>query len=50
MTCSEIMTSDPVTVREEEPVAAATAILRDNHFRSVPVVNEDGKMVGQFGM
>jgi CBS-domain-containing membrane protein len=50
MTCSEIMTSDPVTVREEEPVATATAILRDNHFRSVPVVNEDGKMVGQFGI
>ncbi len=44
------MTSDPVTVREDQPVAAATALLRDNHFRSVPVVNADGKMVGQFGI
>jgi len=50
MTCSEIMTSDPVTVREDQPVAAATALLRDNRFRSVPVVNADGKMIGQFGI
>lgn len=50
MTCSEIMTTDPVTVREDQPVAAATAVLRDNHFRSVPVVDADGKMVGQFGI
>ena len=50
MTCSEIMTTDPVTVREDQPVAAATAVLRDNLFRSVPVVDADGKMVGQFGI
>ena len=50
MTCSEIMTSNPVTVRDTQPVAAATALLRDNHFRSVPVVDDAGKMVGQFGI
>ena len=50
MTCSEIMTTDPVTVREDQPVAAATALLRDNRFRSVPVVDDGGKMIGQFGI
>lgn len=50
MTCSEIMTPDPVTVRADQPVATATAVLRDNRFRSVPVVDDEGKMVGQFGI
>jgi CBS domain-containing protein len=50
MTCADIMTPDPLTVLESEPLENAVTILRDNRFRSIPVVDEDGKMVGQFGI
>ncbi len=50
MTCAEIMTPNPMTVRKDEPLANAIAILRDNHFRSVPVVDESDRMIGQFGI
>lgn len=50
MTCAEIMTPDPTTVRTDEPLSRAIAILRDNRYRSVPVVDSSGVMVGQFGI
>lgn len=50
MTCAEIMTPDPMTVRADEPLSRAIEILRDNRYRSVPVVDNDGIMVGQFGI
>lgn len=50
MTCAEIMTPNPITVGENEPLENAVAILRDNRFRSVPVIDANGKMVGQFGI
>ncbi len=50
MTCAEIMTPDPITVGENEPLENAVAILRDNRYRSVPVIDSNGKMVGQFGI
>jgi CBS domain-containing protein len=50
MTCAEIMTSDPMTVRADEPLSRAIEILRDTHYRSLPVVDAEGVMVGQFGI
>jgi CBS domain-containing membrane protein len=50
MTCAEIMTPDPITVRDDEPLSRAIEILRDNRFRSVPVVDANGVMLGQFGI
>lgn len=44
------MTPDPTTVRSDEPLSRAIEILRDNRFRSVPVVDAQGVMVGQFGI
>ena len=50
MTCAEIMTPDPITVRDDEPLSRAIAVLRDNRFRSVPIVDAQEVMVGQFGI
>lgn len=44
------MTPDPTTVREDEPLSRAIEILRDNRYRSVPVVDAQGVMLGQFGI
>jgi CBS domain-containing protein len=47
MTCAEIMTPDPITVQENEPLEYAVAILRGNRYRSVPVVvRKSGRLLG----
>lgn len=46
LTAKEIMTRDPVTVTEGTPAEDIIAILQSNHFIRVPVVNEDGILVG----
>lgn len=46
LTAKEIMTQDPVTVTEATPAQDIMAILQSNHFIRVPVVNEDGILVG----
>lgn len=50
MTCHSIMIPDPVTFRTEVSVGEAVGVLVARHFRSVPVVDATGKMVGQFGV
>jgi acetoin utilization protein AcuB len=40
------MTPNPVTIRPESDFLAAVAILKAAHFRSLPVVTGDGKLVG----
>ena len=42
----DCMTSDPVTVRPESDPLAAVAILKCGDFRRLPVVDDDGKLVG----
>ena len=42
---SEIMTPDPVTVTPSDTVGACMALMTDNRFRHLPVV-EDGKLLG----
>lgn len=44
------MTPDPITVRDDEPLSRAIEIMRDNRYRSLPIVNPQGVMVGQFGI
>ncbi|NKE72946.1 CBS domain-containing protein [Candidatus Manganitrophus noduliformans] len=46
LTAKEIMTIDPVTVTEETPAADIMAILQAKHFIRVPVVDEEGVLVG----
>lgn len=50
MTCAEIMRPDPITVKVDQPLSKAIEVLESHHFRSVPVVDDEGKMIGQFGI
>lgn len=50
MTCASIMHPNPVTVRASQTVGEAIEILEKNTFRSIPVTDEAGKMLGQFGV
>jgi CBS domain-containing protein len=42
----EVMTEDPKTVTESTPIESALFLMRSGSFRRLPVVNEDGKLVG----
>ncbi len=46
MLVRDCMTSDPVTVRPESDPMAATMVLKFRGFRHLPVVDEDGRLVG----
>ncbi len=46
LTVEEIMTPDPITIGEGEPVESAILILRENRFNALPVVSEKGELVG----
>ncbi|MEN8098593.1 MAG: CBS and ACT domain-containing protein [Chloroflexota bacterium] len=46
MLVRDYMTSDPFTVRPESDYLAAIAILKAASFRSLPVVDADGRVVG----
>jgi CBS domain-containing protein len=42
----ERMTRHPITVRRDESLSAALRKMREGHFRHLPVVDEEGKLVG----
>jgi len=42
----DVMTTSVVTLREEEPATRARALFREYGYRSFPVVDEDGRLVG----
>jgi len=50
MTCSALMTADPLTARETETVGAASAKLIAHHYINLPVVDGAGKFLGMFGI
>jgi len=41
-----VMTPDPVTIRPESSAAEALWLMDNNHFRNLPVMDHDGKLVG----
>jgi CBS domain-containing protein len=43
---ADVMTAKPKTVGEGTPIESALALMRSGAFRRLPVVNEDGKLVG----
>jgi CBS domain-containing protein len=45
-TVSEIMTEVPVTVAEDTPIEQALGVMRAGPYRRVPVVDNDGALVG----
>ncbi len=42
----DIMTKDPVTVKPDETVEKAAVLMLEGNFGSLPVVDDDGKVVG----
>lgn len=40
------MTHSPTTLHEKDTIGTAAKILAEANFRSLPVVNDDGKIVG----
>lgn len=50
MSCTAIMTKDPLTISEQETVAGAAAKLIAHHYTSLPVVDAGGRFVGMFGI
>jgi CBS domain-containing protein len=42
----EVMTANPRTVSESTPIEFALSLMHSGSFRRLPVVNEDGKLVG----
>jgi CBS domain-containing protein len=42
----EVMTRDPVTARPYQPVLEAVALMTERGFKHVPIVDDDGRLVG----
>jgi CBS domain-containing protein len=42
----ELMTPDPVTIAPDADVLTALRLMREGHFRDVPVVETDGRVLG----
>ena len=45
-TAHDVMTPDPLTLRARTRVSAAARIMAERRFKRLPVVDEDGKLVG----
>ena len=50
MTCSAIMTHNPKTVTDSETIGHAVSELLENRCINLPVVDEQGRLVGLFGI
>lgn len=50
MTCASIMTTDLVTVSPDTTVGDTIRLLTERRFRSIPVVDDTGTLLGQFGV
>ena len=46
MPVKDWMTTDPITVKPDTSVMKASQIMKDNNIRHLPVLNEDGELVG----
>lgn len=42
----DVMTPDPLTIAEDEPITALVELFLSHHFHGVPVVNAEGRLVG----
>lgn len=46
LNASDIMTTEVITVKEETPLKALAEILSKNHINGVPVVDDEGLLIG----
>ncbi|MEM4738558.1 MAG: CBS domain-containing protein, partial [Acidilobaceae archaeon] len=42
----EVMTKDPITVREEDTIVKAVTILSEKRIRHLPIVDSEGRIKG----
>ncbi len=45
-TVQDVMSDKPITIKTDQPVKQAARLLHDKKIRRLPVVNEQGKVVG----
>lgn len=45
-TVADIMTTDVITVQKDTPIGEAAKKLLENHINGVPVVDDEGRLVG----
>ena len=50
MTTAKIMTSRVVTLRPDDKVSDAMALMHKHHVRNLPVVDDNGAFIGLFGV
>jgi CBS domain-containing protein len=46
LNASDIMTTDVITVKKETPLSELAEILTQNHINGVPVVDDEGLLIG----
>ena len=46
MFIEDYMSPDPVTVRQNAQIAEAARLMRQHHFRQLPVMDQGGRLVG----
>lgn len=42
----DVMTVDPLTIAEDEPIYSLVGLFLSHHFHGMPVVNSEGRLVG----
>jgi len=42
----DVMTKDPVSLRPDDPLSKAALIMSERGFRHIPIVDDEGKLVG----
>ena len=46
MKVKDVMTREPLTVDPESPLGTIMDVMRDKHIRHLPVVDDDGRLIG----
>ena len=42
----EVMTPNPITIGPDTPAADALRLMDENHFRNLPIIDRDGRLLG----
>ncbi len=50
MSCRDLMIENPITVTENQKVSEVLKLFNKHEIRSVPVVNDDGELVGMYSL
>jgi CBS-domain-containing membrane protein len=50
VTCAGIMTRNPVSIRETDTIGAAAKLIMENRYINLPVLDEEGRLAGLFGV